>query len=166
LASRISGKCLAYWSGHKNHKKGLPSKLVVERAADLLKDVHERFDCIVRCYCLMGNRYHLLLETPNANLSRIMRHINGVYAQAYNRLKNIDGSLFRGRFKSILVDKDAYILQLKFPDNLFKKEVSAKKLFLNDNDSHLKFTDGCILLDVLNSIFISKLQCEWFINMV
>ena len=41
-----------------------------------------------------------------------MRHINGVYTQAYNRLKNTDGSLFRGRFKSILVDKDAYIMQL------------------------------------------------------
>jgi REP element-mobilizing transposase RayT len=79
---------------------------------DLLKDVHERFDCIIHCYCLMGNHYHLLLETPNANLSRIMRHINGVYTQAYNRLKKTDGSLFRGRFKSILVDKDAYVLQL------------------------------------------------------
>ncbi|MFK8012140.1 MAG: helix-turn-helix domain-containing protein, partial [Marinicellaceae bacterium] len=54
----------------------------------------------------------LLIETPHANLSRIMRHINGVYTQAYNRLKNTDGSLFRGRFKSILVDKDAYIMQL------------------------------------------------------
>jgi len=46
---------------------------------DLLKDVHERFACIIHCYCLMGNHYHLLLETPNANLSRIMRHINGVH---------------------------------------------------------------------------------------
>ena len=78
----------------------------------LLKDVDERFGCIIHCYCLMGNHYHLLLETPNANLSRIMRHINGVYTQIYNRLKNTDGPLFRGRFKSIVVDKDAYILQL------------------------------------------------------
>ena len=79
---------------------------------DILKDVHERFGCIVHGYCLMGNHYHLLLETPNANLSRIMRHINGVYTQLYNRLKKTDGSLFRGRYKSIVVDKDAYILQL------------------------------------------------------
>jgi REP element-mobilizing transposase RayT len=79
---------------------------------NLLEDVHERFGCIIHCYCLMGNHYHLLLETPHANLSRIMRHINGVYTQAYNRLKNTDGSLFRGRYKSILVDKDAYIMQL------------------------------------------------------
>jgi len=79
---------------------------------NILKDVHERFDCIIHCYCLMGNHYHLLLETPQANLSRIMRHINGVYTQAYNRLKKTDGPLFRGRFKSILIDKDAYIMQL------------------------------------------------------
>jgi len=79
---------------------------------DLLKDSHERFGCIIHCYCLMGNHYHLLIETPKANLSRVMRHINGVYTQAYNRLKKTDGSLFRGRFKSILVDKDSYILQL------------------------------------------------------
>ncbi|PCI00037.1 MAG: hypothetical protein COB79_06265, partial [Zetaproteobacteria bacterium] len=79
---------------------------------DLLKVVHERFGCIIHAYCLMGNHYHLLIETPGANLSRVMRHINGVYTQIYNRLKKTDGSLFRGRFKSIVVDKDAYILQL------------------------------------------------------
>jgi len=55
-----------------------------QKFIDLLKDVHERFGCVIHCYCLMGNHYHLLLETPNANLSRIMRHINGVYTQAYN----------------------------------------------------------------------------------
>ncbi len=79
---------------------------------ETLNEVHTRFGCIIHAYCLMGNHYHLLLETPNANLSRIMRHINGVYTQRYNRLKKTDGSLFRGRFKAILVDKDEYIMQL------------------------------------------------------
>ena len=79
---------------------------------ETLNEVHTRFGCIVHAYCLMGNHYHLLLETPNANLSRIMRHINGVYTQRYNRLKKTDGSLFRGRFKAILVDKDEYNMQL------------------------------------------------------
>ena len=77
-----------------------------------LAEVHQRFQCIIHAYCLMGNHYHLLLETPKANLSRIMRHINGVYTQRYNRLKKSDGPLFRGRYKAILVDKDAYLLQL------------------------------------------------------
>ncbi len=79
---------------------------------DTLSEVHIRFDCIIHAYCLMGNHYHLLIETPHANLSRIMRHINGVYTQRYNRLKKTDGPLFRGRFKAILVDKDEYIMQL------------------------------------------------------
>ena len=77
-----------------------------------LKESHERFDAVIHAYCLMGNHYHLLIETPRANISRIMRHINGVYTQRYNRLKKTDGPLFRGRFKSILVDEDAYLLQL------------------------------------------------------
>ena len=78
----------------------------------LLEDVNKRFGCIIHGYCLMDNHYHLLLQTPKANLSRIMRHINGVYTQIYNRMKKTDGSLFRGRFKSILVEQDAYLLQL------------------------------------------------------
>ena len=57
---------------------------------ETLNEVHTRFGCIVHAYCLMGNHYHLLLETPNANLSRIMRHINGVYTQRYNRLKKTE----------------------------------------------------------------------------
>ena len=79
---------------------------------DVLAEVDQRFNCLVHAYCLMGNHYHLLIETPNANLSRIMRHVNGVYTQRYNNLKRTDGPLFRGRFKSILVDGDAYLLQL------------------------------------------------------
>ena len=77
-----------------------------------LGEAAERFDCIIHAYCLMGNHYHLLIETPRANLGRIMRHINGVYTQRYNRLKRTDGPLFRGRYKAILVEKDEYLLQL------------------------------------------------------
>jgi REP element-mobilizing transposase RayT len=79
---------------------------------DTLKEAHERFDAVIHAYCLMGNHYHLLIETPGANLGRIMRHINGVYTQRYNRIKKTDGPLFRGRYKAILVDEDAYLLQL------------------------------------------------------
>ena len=77
-----------------------------------LKEASEQFDAVIHGYCLMTNHYHLLIETPKANLSRIMRHINGVYTQRYNRMRNVDGPLFRGRYKAILVDKDAYLLQL------------------------------------------------------
>ncbi len=77
-----------------------------------LGEVHNRFGCVIHAYCLMGNHYHLLVETPKANLGRIMRHINGVYTQRYNKLKCTDGPLFRGRYKATLVEADEYLLQL------------------------------------------------------
>jgi hypothetical protein len=60
----------------------------------------------------MPNHYHLLLETPRANLSLAMRHLSGVYTQRMNRRASTDGPLFRGRFKAILVDADTYLAQL------------------------------------------------------
>ena len=58
----------------------------------------------------MGNHFHLVLHTRRANLSRLMRHVNGVYTQAFNRRHGLAGHLFQGRFKAILVDRDAYLL--------------------------------------------------------
>lgn len=60
----------------------------------------------------MSNHYHLLVQTPEANLSRAMRHLNGVYTQRYNKIHHCDGQLFRGRFKAILVEADSYLLEL------------------------------------------------------
>jgi len=77
-----------------------------------LEEAHERYEAKIHAYCLMGNHYHLLVETPLANLDRVMRHINGVYTQRYNRRKRTDGPLFRGRYKSILVDESAYLIQV------------------------------------------------------
>jgi putative transposase len=83
-----------------------------EAFLECLKEAHIRFGIEVHAYCLMGNHYHLLLSTPRGNLSRAMRHINGVYTQCYNRLRKTDGPLFRGRYKAILVDASSYLLQL------------------------------------------------------
>ncbi len=71
-------------------------------------------DCngICHAYCLMSNHYHLLVETPEANLSQIMKQINGIYTQRFNRKHLRVGHVFQGRFKSIIVDKDAYLLAL------------------------------------------------------
>lgn len=79
---------------------------------ETLGEACNRFGSIVHAYCLMGNHYHLLIETPLANLSRVMRHVNGIYTQRYNRLKCTDGPLFRGRYKPILVSQDDYFLQV------------------------------------------------------
>jgi REP element-mobilizing transposase RayT len=72
----------------------------------------ERFEAEVLAYCLMGNHYHFVLHTREANLSLLMRHINGVYTQRFNRRHGLVGHLFQGRFKAVLVDRDAYLLEV------------------------------------------------------
>ena len=71
-----------------------------------------RFNLELHAYCLMTNHYHLLIETPDANLSEAMRQINGIYTQSFNRTHGRSGHLFQGRFKSILVEKEEYLAQL------------------------------------------------------
>ncbi|MEO3713098.1 transposase [Roseateles flavus] len=70
----------------------------------------ERFDAQVLAYCLEPDSYELLLFTRQANLSRLMRHINGVYTQGSNRRHGTVGHLFQGRFKAVLVDREQLLL--------------------------------------------------------
>ena len=70
----------------------------------------DRFDAAVLAYCLMGNHYHFVLQTRRGNLSQLMRHVNGVYAQTFNRRHELTGHLFQGRFTAIVVDRDAYLM--------------------------------------------------------
>ncbi len=79
---------------------------------DLLQETTTLFNLKVSAYCLMPTHYHLLVQTPDANLARCMRHINGIYTQRYNARHQCDGTLFRGRYKSVLVDADSYLLEL------------------------------------------------------
>jgi len=79
---------------------------------DVLGNALQRFDAAALAYCLMGNHYHLVLTTRGANLSALMRQLNGVYTQRFNRRHDKVGHVFQGRFKAILVDRDAYLLQV------------------------------------------------------
>jgi len=85
-----------------------------DRAAFLsvLSSVVGRFNWLVHAYCLMGNHYHLLIETPDGNLSKGMRQLNGVYTQYSNRRHGRVGHLFQGRYKAILVQKESYLLEV------------------------------------------------------
>ena len=74
----------------------------------LMSQAAKQFEVKFHAYCLMGNHYHLMLTTPLPNLSRVMRHINSVYTQHFNKDCKRDGALFRGRYKSILVQSDDY----------------------------------------------------------
>jgi REP-associated tyrosine transposase len=83
-----------------------------ERFLEILGQVIEGSNWICHAYCLMSNHYHLVIETPDGNLSKGMRQLNGVYTQASNRRHQRTGHLFQGRYKAILVDADAYLLEL------------------------------------------------------
>jgi len=79
---------------------------------DTLSAVCSRFNWVIHAYCLMDNHYHLLVETPVSNLSLGMRQLNGVYTQRFNRQQNRVGHVFQGRYKSVIVEKDSYLLEL------------------------------------------------------
>jgi REP element-mobilizing transposase RayT len=64
----------------------------------MMADTLPRFGFRYHAYCLMGNHYHLLVETPNANLSKGMHWLNGVYAARFNIAHQVDGHLFQDRY--------------------------------------------------------------------
>lgn len=78
----------------------------------VLAGVADRFNWLVHAYCLMSNHYHLLIETPDGNLAKGMRQLNGVYTQYSNRRYGRTGHLFQGRYKAILVQKESYLLEV------------------------------------------------------
>jgi len=79
---------------------------------ELLGSIVSRYKWLCHTYCLMDNHYHLLIETVNGNLSQGMRQLNGIYTQRFNRRHGRIGHVFQGRFKSILVDREGYLLEL------------------------------------------------------
>jgi len=83
-----------------------------EKFKDYLKDGQEKYGYRLHCYVLMTNHYHLLMETPAGNLSKVMHYINGSYTTHINRKRKRSGHLFQGRYKAILIDQDSYLLEL------------------------------------------------------
>jgi REP element-mobilizing transposase RayT len=83
-----------------------------DKFKDYLKEAQEKYGSILHSYILMTNHYHLIIETPHANLSEIMHYINSSYTTYINKKKGRSGHLFQGRYKAILVDKDTYLLEL------------------------------------------------------
>ena len=77
---------------------------------NILDNVVSRFSWLVHSYVLMDEHFHLVVEVLEANLSKGMRQLNGVYTQHYNRRHHEDGPIFHGRFKSVLFEKNTYLL--------------------------------------------------------
>lgn len=98
--------------------RGNEKKAIFKKARDrelflnTLADVNKRYNWICHAYCLMNNHYHLLVETPDGNLSVGMRQLNGVYTQHFNKQYRRSGHLFQGRYKAILIQKDSHLLEV------------------------------------------------------
>jgi REP element-mobilizing transposase RayT len=82
------------------------------RFLSVIAEVVQDFNWAVHAHCLMDNHYHLLVETPDGNLSRGMRQLNGVYTQRFNRQHGRVGHVFQGRYKAIIVQKESYLVEL------------------------------------------------------
>ncbi len=74
-----------------------------------IAETHELWGIEVFAYCLMSSHVHICLRTPEGNLSRVMRHVDGLYTQRFNRMHGRDGPIFRGRYKAIVIDGDRYL---------------------------------------------------------
>jgi REP element-mobilizing transposase RayT len=88
------------------------SKADFEKFKSYLKEAQEKYGCVLHCYVLMNNHYHLLIETPNANISKVMHYVNGSYTNYVNRKRDRSGHLFQGRYKAIVIERDSYLLEL------------------------------------------------------
>jgi REP element-mobilizing transposase RayT len=83
-----------------------------EKFKEYLKESQKKYGYRLHCYVLMTNHYHLLIETPEANLGQVMHYINGSYTTYINTKRNRSGHLFQGRYKAIVVEHDRYLLEL------------------------------------------------------
>lgn len=97
---------------------------------DLLSQISEKYKVEIHGYCLMNNHYHILLKLNMLNLHLAMKHLNGVYTSKFNKDVNRDGPLFRGRYKSILIDKENYLINVS---RYIHKNPSAANIIKDDS---------------------------------
>jgi len=111
---RLQGEGYLYHitSRGDDRKRVYVSEYDYEKFLEYLLKAKEKYNFFVFAYCLMSNHYHLLIETAQPNLSRIMQYTNTAYTVYYNRKRNRSGHLFQGRYKSIIIEGDSYFLEL------------------------------------------------------
>jgi putative transposase len=93
-------------------KKIFTTRRDYEKFKEYVLEAKKRFGFILHCYVLMSNHYHMLIETPEKNLQRIMHQINSSYSIYTNTKRKRCGHLFQGRYKAIIIDKDNYLVEL------------------------------------------------------
>ena len=118
----------------------------------VLSLVCDRFNWVVHAFCQMTNHHHLLVETVDGNLSAGMRQLNGLYTQRFNRRHRQVGHLFQGRYKAILVQKEAHLLELS--RYVVLNPVRAKMVCRPEQwrwSSHVAVLDNCAAPDWLDT---------------
>ena len=120
-----------------DNQRVFPSAKYFEAFLEGLGETCSRLNVEIHAYCLLRDQYHLVVKTPEANLSRFMRQVDGLYTQQYQRLKRIDGSLFKGRYKAVLVQADNYLLPLS---RFIHTKVKASELNNYPYSSYTYFT--------------------------
>ena len=95
-----------------DNQRVFPSDKYYDRFLQGLGDACARLNVEVHSYCLLRNQYHLIIKTPEGNLSRFMRQVDGLYTQHYQKMKRSEGSLFKGRYKAVLIQAESYLLPL------------------------------------------------------
>ena len=118
-------------------KRVFPSANYYKAFLGDLGETCSRLNVEVHAYCLLKDGYHLLVKTPEANLSRFMRQVDGLYTQQYQKMKGCDGSLFRGRYKAVLVQAEKYLLPLSI---YIHTRVKASELISYPWSSYTNFT--------------------------
>lgn len=130
-----------------------------EKFKAYLKDARDKYGYLLHAYALMTNHFHLLVETPRANLSHLMHFINGSYTTYINRRRRRSGHLFQGRYKAVLVDKDSYLLELsryihlnpvraKITDKPEDYPFSSYRAYLNVKGENIVYRD--LILDMMS----------------
>lgn len=149
------------------------TKADYQKFKEYLRDGQTKFGFILHCYVLMTNHYHLLIETPEGNLGKIMHFLNSSYTTYINIKRKRSGHLFQGRYKSILVDKDSYLLELS--RYLHLNPVRANMVEHPENYPHSSYggyianNDGLVWTTDLLAMFsedaaVAQQRCRTFVQ--
>lgn len=134
----------------------------------------EKYEIVIHCYVFMTNHYHLLIETPKANLSKTMHFINSSYSNYINRIRDRCGHLFQGRYKSIVIEKGDYLLELsKYMHlNPVRAEIvkepcdypySSYNIYISPEIDEIVFC-GVVLGEIANNISAAKRRYKSFVE--
>jgi REP element-mobilizing transposase RayT len=108
---------------------------------DTIGEMAERFEIDIFAYVLMNNHYHLLMRTRRANLSKSMQWFGVTYTKRFNLLNSHSGHLFQGRFKSMIVQNDAYLLRICY--SAVSRRISIfKNLILKNTEAGKKLNQA------------------------